>query len=75
LVSVTLPVFVTRKEYVTALPATETVDGVAVFTMVRAGVGVAVTVAVDGGDVTSPPVGGLPVAVAVFVTEPESRST
>ncbi|SNT64897.1 hypothetical protein SAMN05216276_114213 [Streptosporangium subroseum] len=34
----------------------------------------AVTVAVDGADVTAGPVGGVPEAVAVFTTEPASMS-
>ena len=72
--SVTLPVFVTRNEYVTTAPAPATVDGVADFTIVNVGVADAVTVALEGGDVTAAPVGGVPVAVAVFVTEPASRS-
>jgi hypothetical protein len=50
------------------------VVGFADFTIVIAGAGAAVTVELDGGDVTSPPVGGVPVAVAVFVTEPASTS-
>jgi hypothetical protein len=73
LVSVTLPELVTRNEYVTTSP-TDAVDWEADFTMEIAGEGDAVTDALEGGDVTSPPVGGVPSAVAVFVTEPASMS-
>ena len=44
------------------------------FTTVTNGPGEAVTVAFDGDDVTGDPVGGVPVAVAVFVTIPASTS-
>jgi hypothetical protein len=74
LVNVTLPVLVTRNEYVTTSPAKATVAGAADFTSEIAGAGGAVTVVFDGGDVTSGPVGGVPVAVAVFVTCPASTS-
>ncbi len=72
--SVTLPVLVTTKEYVTVCPAEVTVVGFAVLAIVSAGSGVAVTVVVEGGDVGGGPDGGVPVAVAVLVTEPASTS-
>ena len=37
------------------------------------GAGVVVTVAVDGFEVIAAPVGGVPVAVAEFCTEPASK--
>ena len=58
----------------TVSPTLPTVDGVAVFTTVIPGAGVAVTVALDGVDTTGGPEGGLPVEVAVFVIEPASTS-
>ncbi len=73
-VSVVLPVLVTTKEYVTVWPAAVTAAGEAVFSRASAGPDVTVTVAVDALDVTGGPVGGVPVAVAVFVTEPASMS-
>ena len=51
-----------------------TVVGVAVFAMVTAGVGVIVTVADDGPDVTAGPVGGVPDTVAVLAMLPASTS-
>ena len=72
-VSVTLPVFVTTNEYATASPAAATVDGTAVFTTWIDGVRDAVTVAASVS-VTGPPTGGVPLAVAVFTTEPASTS-
>ncbi len=69
-----LPVLVTTKEYVTVWPAAVTVPGAAVFSNDRLGAGVAVTVADEALDVTGGPAGGVPVAVAVFVTEPASTS-
>ncbi|GAA3026200.1 hypothetical protein GCM10017559_60130 [Streptosporangium longisporum] len=48
--------------------------GEAVFSSARPGAGVAVTVAVEGVEVTAGPVGGVPVAVAVLVTAPASMS-
>ena len=50
-----------------------TVDGDADFTTSIPGPGVAVTVA-EPVSVTGPPVGGVPLAVAVFSTEPVSMS-
>jgi hypothetical protein len=50
-----------------------TVDGTADFTTSIAGPGVAVTVA-DPVSVTGPPTGGVPLAVAVFDTDPASMS-
>ena len=48
---------------------------VVAFLTVKPGAGVVLgTVTVDGGDVTGPPVGGVPVAVAVSLIEPLSRS-
>ncbi|SNT64896.1 hypothetical protein SAMN05216276_114212 [Streptosporangium subroseum] len=58
----------------TVLPAAATVLGDAVFSNVRPATGFAVTVAVDGSEVTAGPVGGVPEAVAVFTTEPASTS-
>ncbi|SNT64887.1 hypothetical protein SAMN05216276_11423 [Streptosporangium subroseum] len=48
--------------------------GDAVFSTDRLGAEVAVTVAVDGSEVTAGPVGGVPEATAVFTTEPASTS-
>ncbi|SNT64895.1 hypothetical protein SAMN05216276_114211 [Streptosporangium subroseum] len=58
----------------TVLPAAATVLGDAVFNNARPGSGVAVTVAVDGSEVTAGPVGGVPEAVAVFTIDPASTS-
>jgi YbbR domain-containing protein len=69
-----LPVLVTWKEYVTVWPADVTADGEAVFNTDSDGAAVAVTVAVDGFDVTAGPVGGVPDAVAVSMIEPPSTS-
>ena len=72
---VTLPVLVTRNEYVTVSPAAVIVAGVAVFTTVRIGAGGTATVAVEGSEITGVvDPGGVPCAVAVFVTEPASTS-
>jgi hypothetical protein len=51
-------------------PTVDTVAGLADFTIVIAGDWVAITVAVDGGEVTAGPVGGVPVAVAESLIEP-----
>ncbi|GAA3026246.1 hypothetical protein GCM10017559_60180 [Streptosporangium longisporum] len=48
--------------------------GNAVFSMAMAGAAMAVTVAVDGPEVTAEPVGEMAVAVAVLVTPPASTS-
>jgi hypothetical protein len=76
LFNVTLPVFVTTNEYVITRPTVNEAasDGDADFTMLIAAAGVIVTFALDGGDVTVPPVGEVPDAVAVFVTFPASTS-
>ncbi|SNT64898.1 hypothetical protein SAMN05216276_114214, partial [Streptosporangium subroseum] len=55
-------------------PAAVTVDRSAVFSNARPGSGVAVTVAVDGEDVTAGPAGGVPEATAVFTINPASMS-
>ncbi|MDT4934160.1 MAG: putative transport system ATP-binding protein [Pseudonocardiales bacterium] len=55
-------------------PAALTVAGLAVLTTVSAGDCATVTIAVDGGEVTGGPVGGVPDAVAVSFTLPLSRS-
>ncbi|MFF3443374.1 hypothetical protein [Streptosporangium sp. NPDC002721] len=55
-------------------PAAATVLGDAVFNSARPGAGAAVTVAVDGADVTAGPVGGVPDATAVFTITPASTS-
>src|SRR6266702_5591966 len=55
-------------------PTALTVAGLAVLTTVSAGDCVTVTIAVDGGEVTGGPVGGVPDAVAVSFTDPLSRS-
>src|SRR5581483_6505063 len=69
LFNVVLPVLVTLKLNVAVAPAPATDVGFTVFTRVIAGAGVgAGTVTTDGGDVTGPPVGGVPVAVAVSLT-------
>ena len=72
-VSVTLPVFVTTNEYATVWPAAVTLFGTADFTTPIAGDRVTVTTAESVSD-TGAPTGGVPVAVAVFVTEPASTS-
>ena len=74
LVNVTLPVLVTTNEYEIGTPALPAVVGVTDFTNDNDGAGGIVTTAVDGGDVTGGPVGGVPVAVAVFVTNPACAS-
>jgi hypothetical protein len=73
-VNVTFPVFVAKNEYFTVAPAAVTVVGAADFVNVRVAVGAAVTVAVDAGDVTAAPVGGVPETVAEFVILPLSTS-
>ena len=74
-VMVTLPVLVTWNVYVTTSPAADTVVGVADLVTVNAAVCVAGTVTDDGGDTGGvTPAGGVPVAVAVLVTEPASTS-
>jgi hypothetical protein len=74
-VMVTLPLFVTTNEYVTVCPAAVTVDGFADLTTVNAGAGGVGIVTLDGGDVGGAVLpGGVPVAVAVFDTDPESTS-
>jgi hypothetical protein len=55
-------------------PAVVTVVGEAVFSTASPGDAGAVTVAVDGSEVTAGPDGGVPDAVAVFVIEPASMS-
>jgi hypothetical protein len=73
---VTLPVLVTRNEYVITCPTVDTEDLSADFTIDRPGSGVAGTVTSDGVDggmsVVEP--GGVPVAVAESFTLPLSRS-
>jgi hypothetical protein len=73
--SVTLPVFVATNEYVIVWPTAlygplEVTD----FVTLSAGAAVVVTVAVDGGEVTGEPVGGVPETVAASLTDPLSRS-
>jgi hypothetical protein len=73
--SVTLPVFLATKEYVITCPTVlygplEVTD----FVTVIAGAAVVVTVAVEGGEVTGEPVGGVPDVVAESLTDPLSRS-
>ncbi|MEI3848926.1 hypothetical protein V6R91_34675, partial [Microbacterium sp. CCNWLW41] len=65
--------FVTTKEKVTVSPATSSVVSED-FTISMAGFWVPLMVTSDGPDVTGSPVGGLPVAVAAFVTDPASTS-
>jgi hypothetical protein len=72
--SVTLPVLVAAKEYVTVVPAFVTVVGLADLTRVRTGAGAAVTVAVDAGEVTVAPTGVVPETVAELAIEPLSMS-
>src|SRR6266702_4457109 len=55
-------------------PTALTVAGLAVLTTVSVGDCVTATIAVDGGETTGGPVGGVPVAVAVSFTLPLSRS-
>jgi hypothetical protein len=70
----TLPVLVTRIEYVIAAPAVLTVVGAAVFSTVRAGARVAVTVAVAAGEVAVVAYVVAAVAVAVLAMLPFSMS-
>ena len=55
-------------------PAAVAVAGDAVFSNVRLGVAAMVTVAVDDGDATAGPVGGVPDATAVFTIDPAFTS-
>ena len=73
-VTVTLPVLVTTKEKVTPWPAAVTAVGATVCLMVSAGAAVAVTFAVDGGEVSVVPDGSVALAVAVLVIVPASTS-
>ena len=66
--------FVTANVYVTVSPTADTDAGLADFTIDNAGLCVTGTDAVDGGDVTGGPVGGVPVAVAESLIDPLSRS-
>ena len=70
----TLPVFVTRKEYDTVCPALVSAVGDADFSRVNAGLGAAVTVADEDAEVTGDPVGGVPEAVAESTISPASTS-
>jgi hypothetical protein len=74
LLTVTLPLLVTAKEYVTLSPALATEVGLADFTRVSAAAGAAVTVAVEAVEVTAAPTGGVPVAVAELLMTPLSMS-
>ncbi|MEO3814743.1 hypothetical protein ABGB17_37590 [Sphaerisporangium sp. B11E5] len=58
----------------TVTPADVTAVGEAVFRSDMLGACAIVTVAVDGADDVAGPVGGVPVATAVFTTEPASTS-
>ena len=71
---VTLPLFVTLNEWVTAWPIAVIVVGDAVLAMVSAPDWVAVIVAVDAGEVTVVPDGLTPDAVAELLMTPLSRS-
>ncbi|MFF3443348.1 hypothetical protein [Streptosporangium sp. NPDC002721] len=55
-------------------PAASTAEGKAVFSSDSSGSGAAITVTVDGSEVTAGPTGGVPDAVAVFTIEPASTS-
>ena len=74
--NVTLPVLVTRNEYVTELPAADTTPGLTDFTIEIAGPVVTGTLTTEGGEggigVLDP--GGVPVVVALSFTLPLSRS-
>ena len=70
----TLPVFFTVYVYVTVCPTVATDVGLADLATVNAGLCVAVTVAVDGGEVVAGPDGGVPVAVAESLIDPLFRS-
>ena len=72
--TVTFPVFVTTNEYEMLWPAAVTDVGDADFTTVSAGAAVAVTVAVDAGEVTVAPAGVFPAAVAESLIDPASTS-
>ena len=75
LLIVTLPVFVTRNEYVTVAPAEDTLAGVADFTSDRLGDDGTVTTADDGFESVGVVVpGAVPDATAVFVTDPAFTS-
>ncbi len=73
-VAVWLPVLVTTRRKVTCWPAAVTVAGEAEPESASPGVGVVVTVAVEAAESTLAPPGVVPVATAVFDTEPASRS-
>jgi hypothetical protein len=70
----TLPVFVTVNVYVTVCPTAFTDAGAADLVIASDGDWVAGTVAVDGGEVTLGPDGGVPDAVAESLIDPLSRS-
>src|SRR5690348_3765814 len=70
----TLPGFVTSKLYVTVAPAVPAEVGSTDLTRMSAAVAGMVTTAVEGGEVTASPDGGVPLAVAVSVTDPASTS-
>ena len=74
---VTLPVFVTRKEYVISWSTARSFMAAssAVFTTVMPGVGSMVTMTVDGGETGGGVLpGGVPVPVAVLLMDPASTS-
>ena len=72
--SVTVPVFLTTKEYVTTWPIVVIVVGDAVLVTVMPLVCDVVMVAVEGADVIAAPVGGVPLAVAELPMLPLSKS-
>ncbi len=74
LVSLTLPLFVTTKLYVTVVPAVDTVAGLAVFAIVRLGAWTADTAAMAGTAVAVVPLGVIADAVLTSLSEPACRS-
>ncbi len=72
--TVTLPAFVTAKTKVTLSPARVSDEGEADTASCRAPFGVAVTVALEAGEVTAVPSGAVAPATAEFAIEPASRS-
>ena len=73
-VNVTFPVFCTENVYVITSPTALTLVGFAVFVSIIDGVPVKVCVS-SSESVTFGPLGGVPVAVAVFVNVPASMLT
>ena len=72
--SVTFPVFITAKLYVTEVPAEVKLETLAALTSVMLGADGALTEAIDADEVTAGPLAGVPVAVAESLITPLSMS-